>query len=58
MYTPSLNALIGRMVIVVAADITYRGVLIEVSEDTVELQGESGWITIPVDNINSITEEK
>lgn len=58
MYTPSLNSLIGRMVIVIAADITYRGILVEVSEDSVELQGESGWVTIPVDNINSIREEQ
>ena len=57
MYTPSLNTLIGRMVIVVASGITYRGVLVEISEDSVELQGEYQWITIPVDNINSITEE-
>jgi hypothetical protein len=57
MYIPSLNALIGRMVIVVASDITYRGILVEVSEDNVELQGEYQWLTIPVDNINSITEE-
>lgn len=53
-----IHTLIGRTVRVIAGDIVYRGVLIEVSEDTVELQGEAQWITIPAGNINSITIEE
>lgn len=52
------HTLIGRRVRVISGDITYRGILIEVSEESVEMQGETQWITIPVENINSITEEK
>lgn len=57
MYTPSIHSLIGKKVRVVADGLVYKGVLIEVSEDTVDLQGETQWITIPVEKINSITEE-
>ncbi len=50
-----LHTLIGRMVRVIASEMVYKGILIEVSEESVELQGETQWITIPVENINSIT---
>lgn len=53
-----IHAMVGRVVRVIASDIVYRGVLIEVSEETVELQGEAQWITIPVGSINSITVEE
>lgn len=53
-----LHTLIGSPVVVVAGGITYRGLLIEITEDEVQLQGESQWITIQIDNINSINAEE
>ena len=44
----------GKRVRIIANDIVYAGVLIEVSETSVELQGDVQWITIPVDSISSI----
>ena len=53
-----LHDMIGRKVRIIAGDIVYKGFLIEVSEENVELQAESQWITIPIDNINSIAIEE
>lgn len=53
-----LHDMIGRRVRITAGDIVYKGLLIEVSVETVELQAESQWITIPIDNINSILIEE
>ena len=53
-----LHDMIGRRVRITAGDIVYKGLLIEVSEENVELQAESQWITIPIDNINSILIEE
>lgn len=58
MNTMPIYAMLGSMVRVIADNIVYRGILIEVSEDTVELQGETQWITIPVGHISSITMEE
>ncbi|MEW6586015.1 MAG: hypothetical protein AB1442_10455 [Nitrospirota bacterium] len=49
--------LIGKSVIVEAEDgITYTGILIEVGEEEVHLEGEMGWIVIPVERIANIRE--
>jgi len=48
----------GKRVRIIAGDIAYTGVLVEVTETSVELQGDGQWITIPVDSISSITEEE
>jgi len=53
-----LHDMIGRKVRIIAGDIVYKGFLIEVSEENAALQTESQWITIPVDNINSIEIEE
>ena len=53
-----LHDMIGRKVRIIAGDIVYNGLLIEVSEENAALQTESQWITIPVDNINSIEIEE
>ncbi len=49
-----IHEMTGRRVIVYAGDIVYCGILVEVTEENVELQGDNQWITIPVDNINSV----
>ena len=46
--------MIGKRVRVMANDIIYTGLLIEVSETSVELQCDVQWVTIPVDSISSI----
>ena len=51
-----MNNLVGKIVDVKTADITYTGKLIELGEKEVHLESESGWITIPVDIITSIEE--
>lgn len=50
--------MIGRMVKVTACDVVYRGILVELSEEAIELQGETQWITIPVEKINSVVLEE
>ncbi|MEK6712937.1 MAG: hypothetical protein AABY41_01925 [Nitrospirota bacterium] len=55
MYSDSVQSMTGKKVRVIANDIVYNGLLVEVTETTVELQGEGQWITIPVDSISSIT---
>lgn len=50
-----LHELTGKRVRVYAGDIEYCGILIEVTEENIELQGDIQWITIPVSNVNSIT---
>jgi hypothetical protein len=49
--------LIGKNVVVEANGIIYRGVLVEINDKEVHLQTEMGWITIPVYNVNNITED-
>jgi len=48
--------LIGKSVVVHAEDgITYTGKLVEIGEEEVHLESETGWVVIPVDRIASIT---
>lgn len=53
-----LHDMIGRRVRIIAGDTVYKGVLIEISEENAALQTESQWMTIPIDNINSIEIEE
>ncbi|MFZ5906010.1 MAG: hypothetical protein ACOYVJ_01195 [Nitrospirota bacterium] len=47
--------LIGKIVTVEAADgITYTGKLIEVGEEEVHIEGEMGWVVIPVARVADI----
>ncbi|MBI5188492.1 MAG: hypothetical protein HZA07_05420 [Nitrospirae bacterium] len=48
--------LVGKIVEVETGDMTYTGRLIEIGEDDVYLESESGWIVIPVDRIAFIRE--
>lgn len=58
MYSDSVQAMTGKKVRVIANDVVYNGLLVEVTETTVELQGEGQWITISVDSICSITPDE
>jgi hypothetical protein len=52
-----MNDLIGKTVIVETRETTYMGKLIEIGEEEVHLESESGWIVIPVDRIATIREK-
>ncbi|HXX80587.1 MAG TPA: hypothetical protein VEI46_03510 [Thermodesulfovibrionales bacterium] len=47
----------GKLVEVIANGIAYTGTLVEISETEVYLEGESGWIVIPVEQVASISEK-
>ena len=47
----------GKLVEVMANDITYTGILVEISETEVYLESESGWIVIPVEQVASLSEK-
>lgn len=49
-----IYALQGKEVEVVASGVTYRGVLIEVSEETVHLKTEMQWVSVPVAAVSEI----
>ncbi|MBI5193287.1 MAG: hypothetical protein HZA08_07590 [Nitrospirae bacterium] len=51
----NLIEMTGKRVRIHAGEIEYCGILIEVTEENIELQGDNQWITIPVNNVNSIT---
>ncbi|MGB9735503.1 MAG: hypothetical protein ACP5JP_04590 [bacterium] len=51
-----LRDLIGKQVEVVANGIVYRGILRDISEQSISLLSTSGWIEIPMGSINRVTE--
>ncbi len=46
-----LRELMNKEVEVKTADIIYRGILADVGETELALSSDSGWITVPMDNI-------
>jgi hypothetical protein len=53
-----MDNLIGKIVEVSANNITYTGKLVEISETEVYLEGESGWIVIPVERVVAVREKE
>ena len=51
-----MHELIGKEVEVRTADISYKGILIEIGETEVHLQAETGWIVVPVEKVVDIRE--
>ena len=49
--------LVGKIVEVETQETTYTGKLIEIGENEVHLESESGWIVIPVERIALIREK-
>ena len=43
--------LLGQCVEVIANDITYSGKLVEIGEDEVYIEADSGWIVIPIERV-------
>jgi len=50
--------LIGKIVEVVTQETIYTGRLIEIGEDEVHLESQSGWIVIPIDKIAIVREKE
>jgi hypothetical protein len=50
--------LFGKTVYVDTMETTYSGKLIEVGEEEVHLESESGWLVIPVSRITNIREKE
>jgi hypothetical protein len=50
--------LLGKEVIVIANDITYTGKLVEIGEEEVHLESESGWVVIPLEWVAVIKEKE
>lgn len=50
--------LVGKIVEVETGEMAYTGRLIEIGEDEVYLESESGWIVIPIEKIAFIREKK
>lgn len=46
-----LHTLVGKDVVVKTGDISYRGILIEVTEEMIFLKGTTGWRQVPVDRV-------
>ena len=49
-----MQELIGKEVVVSANEIEYHGTLVEIGETEVHLQGETGWIVIPMGSVMEI----
>jgi hypothetical protein len=49
-----MQELIGKEVVVSANEIEYHGTLVEIGETEVHLQGETGWIVIPMGSVVEI----
>jgi len=52
-----LQNLAGKIVVVETFETTYTGTLVELGEQEVYLQADTGWIVIPVERITSIREK-
>lgn len=50
--------LLGKYVEVIANGITYTGKLVEIGEEDVYLEAESGWVVIPVERVAVIRERE
>ena len=53
-----MTNLIGKIVIVETQETLYVGRLVEIGEEEVHLESESGWIVVPVDRIESVREKE
>ena len=50
--------LVGKIVEVVTQETIYTGKLIEIGDNEVHIESESGWVVIPVDRIAIIREKE
>lgn len=48
--------LIGKIVEIGTVETTYRGRLVEINEEEVHLESDTGWVVVPVDRVAFIRE--
>jgi hypothetical protein len=53
-----VRELIGKVVEVHTADMMYTGRLVEINEEEVYLESESGWVVVPVGTVAIIKEKE
>ena len=53
-----MRDLVGKIVEVETPEVTYVGTLVEIGEDEVHLQSETGWIVIPMDRVMAINSKE
>jgi hypothetical protein len=46
----------GKIVEVVTSETVYRGKLVEINDEEVHLESESGWVIVPIDRVALIRE--
>ncbi len=51
---PDIQSMIGKEVEVIANGMSYRGVLIEVSDTEVHLKSSMQWMSLPASNVSTI----
>ncbi len=51
---PDIQSMIGKEVEVIANGMTYRGVLIEVSDTEVHLKSTMQWMSLPASGVSSV----
>jgi hypothetical protein len=53
-----MQDLVGKTVIVDTFETTYTGTLVELGDQEVYLQSDTGWIVIPIDRVTNIKEKE
>jgi hypothetical protein len=54
----NVNELVGKIVEIETGDVEYAGRLIEIGEEEVYIESETGWIVLPMEVIALIREKK
>ena len=54
MFKGQIEEMKGKKVEVTYNGLNYRGVLIEVTEDGIDLKGDEGWIVLPMEGVTLI----
>ncbi len=49
-----MRELTGKKVEVITGDVVYIGILIEVGDASLELQTQSGWVSVPLDKVSDV----
>ena len=46
-----------KVEIVARGGVVYKGVFVEATDEAIQLKGETGWITVPMDRVLSVKEQ-
>jgi hypothetical protein len=53
-----MQNLVGKTVVVDTFETTYTGTLVELGDQEVYLQSDTGWMVIPIDRVTNIKEKE